>query len=220
MVNGQTARQAGAVDVQVSRSDVNDVEIRIAKFVQFTGAVSVKESDTSSASQDPLIPLILVNADTNEFVHSGMVQSDEVSFESILPGRYKLVPLPGLSARAFLGESEILNQTFTIGSASPPFRVVLTKRTGVIRGTVEKGENSTVVLIPQRPDGPAIGQTILCGPDGSFEMTEVSPGDYFIAAFNRIDGLPPASSHAEPDSDSRKRASRWKKAQLPTSPWT
>jgi hypothetical protein len=73
-------------------------------------------------------------------------------------------------------------------------RVVLKAWRGSVRGTVEKGEGATVVLIPQSYDGIAVGQTVACGPDGSFEMNAVSPGDYYIAAFGRMDGISPSAA--------------------------
>jgi hypothetical protein len=62
-----------------------------------------------------------------------------------------------------------------------------------VRGIVEKGEGATVVLIPQRFDGVAIGQTAVCGAAGSFELNDVSPGDYYVAAFDHVDGMAPST---------------------------
>ena len=63
-----------------------------------------------------------------------------------------------------------------------------------MRGTVEKGDGATVVLIPQRVEGVALGQTVVCGTSGSFELSEVSPGDYYIAAFDHVEGLSPSAA--------------------------
>jgi len=68
-------------------------------------------------------------------------------------------------------------------------RVVLKTWSGTLRGTVEKCDGVTVVLVPQRVEGVAIGQTVACGAGGSFEFSEVSPGDYYIAAFDHINVL-------------------------------
>jgi len=45
------------------------------------------------------------------------------------------------------------------------------------------------VLVPQRIEGVAIGQTVVCSAGGLFELSEVSPGDYYIGAFDHIDIL-------------------------------
>jgi hypothetical protein len=52
---------------------------------------------------------------------------------------------------------------------------------------VEKGGGAIVVLIPQRVEGVVLGQTVVCEADGSFELNIVSPGDYSIAVFDRMD---------------------------------
>ena len=52
---------------------------------------------------------------------------------------------------------------------------------------MEKGGGATVVLMPQRIEGVALGQTVVCGAGGSFELSAVSPGEYYIAAFDRMD---------------------------------
>ena len=39
-----------------------------------------------------------------------------------------------------------------------------------------------------------MGQTVGCGAGGSFELPEVSPGDYYIAAFDRVDRTAPLAS--------------------------
>jgi hypothetical protein len=67
--------------------------------------------------------------------------------------------------------------------------VVLKTWSGNVRGTVEKSAGATVVLIPQRVEGVALGQSVVCGASGSFELNEVSPGAYYIAAFDHVDPL-------------------------------
>ena len=64
----------------------------------------------------------------------------------------------------------------------------------LILDEVEKGDGATVVLIPQRVEGVSLGQTVVCGAGGSFELSEVSPGDYYIAAFDHMDGLTPSAA--------------------------
>ena len=96
----------------------------------------------------------------------GIVESSELLFEDILPGHYAIMAKPGLSAQIFLGESEVTGQTFSVSASGPRLRVVLKTWSGSLRGIVEKGEGATAVLIPQRVDGVALGQTVVCGPGG------------------------------------------------------
>jgi hypothetical protein len=116
-----------------------------------------------------------------------------VVFYAISPGEYKLMVPPGLSARTFLGESE-LTGAFTVSADTPPIRAALKKVSGTIRGTVEKGEGATVVLVPQWISDVTFGQTAVSGSDGTFELNEVTPGDYFIAAFDHMDGMSPSAA--------------------------
>jgi hypothetical protein len=193
---GGATRQAGLTELMLGREDINVLEIRVAQPFKLNGAISLDEKDASAPNADVLrtIPFTFVNADTKVMVREGIPQSGKISIENFLPGLYKVFPEPGYSMRFFLGESEVTNQAFSITAASPPFRAVLSRWAGAIQGTVEKGEGSTVVLMPQRTDEFGIGQTILCGPGGSFQLSDVSPGEYFIAAFDRVEGMPPSSA--------------------------
>lgn len=189
-----SGRTSGNADVSVGRADVDDAQIRLATPFRLIATVE------QTATNPPLLPLgiaTLINSDTNAYVRGGISQSDGLVFENILPGRYKILVKPGLSAQVFLGEYEVTGQAFTAAANGPPLRLVLKQSAGTVRGTVEKGDGATVVLFPQRVEGVALGQTAACGAGGSFEMTDVSPGDYYIAAFNHLDGLAPSEAMLE-----------------------
>ena len=190
-----SAREArGTAGVRVGRSDVDDLEIHVATPFSLNGTVEWKGDDAGnqrvSNPQLPFAAVTLINPDGNEFVGSGFVEPDgRLLFENILPGRYNAIAKPGLSAQIFLGDYEVTGQTFPVTAGGPPMRVILKTWSGTVRGTVEKGEGATVVLVPQQVDGVAIGQTGVCGPGGSFELSDVSPGDYYIAAFDHLEIL-------------------------------
>jgi len=185
-------RARGTIGALVGRSDVDDLEIHVATPFKLNGTVEWKGQDSGS-QKSPNVVLTLVNPDNNEFVSSGIVESGGLFFENILPGSYAIIVKPGLSAQTFLGESEVTGQMFSVSAGGPRLRVVLKTWSGSVRGIVEKGEGATVVLIPQRFDGVAIGQTAVCGAAGSFELNEVSPGDYYVAAFDHVDGMAPST---------------------------
>jgi len=191
-------RARGTASARVGRSDVDDLEIHVATPFKLTGTIEWKGQDPSrqqaSNTQNLFSPVTLINPDGNEVVSTGIVQSSGLSLENVLPGRYAIVVKPGLAAQIFLGESDVTGQTFSATANGPRLRIVLKTWSGSVRGTVEKGDGATVVLIPQRLDGVAIGETAVCGADGSFELSEISPGDYYIAAFDRIDGLAPSTA--------------------------
>jgi hypothetical protein len=176
---------------------MDDLQIRVAAPFKLIGAIEWKSDDPlgQQASNSRLLfaVLTLVKADSNEFGRSGFVDSGGLLFDYILPGRYRAIVKPGLSAQIFLGESEVTGQTFALTAGGPRLRIVLKTWSGTVRGTVENGEGATVVLVPQRNDGISIGQTLRCGAGGSFELNEVSPGGYYIAAFDHMDGLFPSA---------------------------
>ena len=187
----------GTADISIGRADVDDVQVHLAVPFRLMAAIEWKTVNGSQAATNPL-PLLgiatLIQPDTNEFVQVGIAESSGVMFENILPGRYKILVKPGLSAQVFLGEYEVTGQAFMAAADGPPLRIVLKTSAGTVRGTVEKGDGATVVLVPQRVESVALGQTVACGAGGSFEMTDVSPGDYYVAAFDHLDGLAPSEA--------------------------
>jgi hypothetical protein len=192
-----TQAPRGTTSAVVGRDDVDDLQIRVAAPFKLIGAIEWKSDDPlgQQASNSRLLfaVLTLVKADSNEFGRSGLVDSGGLLFDYILPGRYRAIVKPGLSAQIFLGESEVTGQTFALTAGGPRLRIALKTWSGTVRGTVENGEGATVVLVPQRNDDISIGQTMRCGAGGSFELNEVSPGDYSIAAFDHMDGLFPSA---------------------------
>ena len=184
----------GTAGARVDRSDVDDLEIHVATPFNLTGTVEWKDEDPGSQqvsnSQLAFAAVTLINPDGNEFVRIGYVEPDgRLSFENLLPGRYQAIVKPGLSAQIFLGDYEVTGQTFQVAAGGPRMLVILKIWSGTVRGTVEKCEGAAVVLIPQRVEGVSIGQSVACGAGGSFELSGVSPGDYYIAAFDHLDVL-------------------------------
>ena len=193
------ARDArGTAGLRVGRSDVDDLEIHMAAPLNLNATIEWKSEDPGiqrvSDGQLLLGVVTLINPNGNEFAGNGFVESGTLLFANILPGRYQTVVKPGLSAEIFLGQANVTGQTFPVTADGPPLRVVLKRWSGTVRGTVDKGDGATVVLIPQRVEGVVLGQTIVCGAGGSFELSEVSPGDYYIAAFDHPEGLFPSAA--------------------------
>ena len=86
------------------------------------------------------------------------------------------------------GGREVLGQEVDLEPDSPPLRIVFKAGVGSVRGTVEKGDGATVVLLPAEssPDAVSIIRTFHCGRDGAFEIADVAPGSYRVAAFDHI----------------------------------
>jgi hypothetical protein len=180
----------GIASALVGRADVDDLQIHVAKSFKLRGTSEWKGEDHPRFL---LGAVMLMNQDGTESLHFGRAQSGGLMFDDILPGRYQLILRPGLAAQTFLGGNEVTG-TFPLTGSGPPLHVVLRTWSGTVRGTVEKGDGATVILVPQRVEGLALGQSIVCGAGGSFELSEVSPGDYYIAAFDHMDGLYPSAA--------------------------
>jgi hypothetical protein len=180
--DGISTRERGHTTVRVRRSDIDDVEIRMASRFNLTAAVEWTGEDRRPQGARILSAITLINSD-GEFVRSGIEETGSLLFENVVPGQYRMLVSSGLSGQLFLGTAEVTNQVFPVIAGGPPLRLVLRSRSTSIRGTVEKGGGANVVLIPQGAERPAIGQSIQCAPDGSFEFSAVSPGGYYIAAF-------------------------------------
>ena len=58
--------------------------------------------------------------------------------------------------------------------------------TSDVRGIVEKGECTLILLLPNPPVPPPGGLTQPCQAGGSFEFVGVPPGDYYALAFERV----------------------------------
>lgn len=177
----------GAADAIVAGRDIDDLQLDLKVQFRLTPIIEWKEPGSQEASnpRPGESPIILVNTDTNQLV--------DLRFPLVFPGHYQAVDKPGLSSRVFLGESEVTGQTFGLIAGGPKLRIVARTRSGTVRGTVGKGGVATVVLIPERIEGVALGQAVVCGAGGSFELSAVSPGDYAIAAFDRIDSRSPSA---------------------------
>src|SRR5260221_10550387 len=149
----------------VGRGDVDNLEIHVAAPFKLTGTIEWKSEQPASlrtSTPRPVFGLVtLVNADGNEFASSGAVESGALRFENVLPGRYKVIVKPGLSVQTFLGEDEVTG-AFPVTPNGPRLRLVLKTWSGTVRGTVDKGEGTTVVLLPRGRDGVALGQSVIC----------------------------------------------------------
>jgi hypothetical protein len=182
--------ERGKAAASVGRSDVDDLQIHIAMPFNLTGTIEWSGEDPGSPRDSNFQVLFsavtLMSPDDDEFVRFGAAFTKRLLFDNILPGRYSVIVKPGLSAQVFLGDREVTGQTFSVNAGGPPLRVVLKTWSGTVRGTVERGDGATVVLFPQRFEGVTLGQSIVCGAGGSFEFSEVSPGDYYIAAFEHM----------------------------------
>jgi hypothetical protein len=120
-------------------------------------------------------------------------QDGSIRFPKVQPGRYVIFPV-GFVAGYFvesvkLGDRDVMGKAVDLTDGAIPFRVVYRGNAGRVRGNVEKGEGSTVALIPQDEsmlDGQFI-RIAKCDTNGRFEVGSLKPGEYYAFAFDRVD---------------------------------
>ena len=54
----------------------------------------------------------------------------------------------------------------------------------MLRGTVEPGEVATVQIVDADETGDQITHTVIAGRDGSFQVDNLRPGDYYVVALH------------------------------------
>jgi hypothetical protein len=86
------------------------------------------------------------------------------------------------------GSTDLLREPLMIaaGAKVDPIDVVLRDDGGHVSGTLQGQRSAAVVLIPER--GP-VDDAQMIPAQGSFEFAQVRPGDYFVLAFDRAEGL-------------------------------
>jgi hypothetical protein len=178
------------VSALVSRHDVEDIEIRLAPPFTRDGVVDWGDVPVPAVERRAFVRL--VSTDSPRAVGFGFSgQNDTLRFQDVAAGRYRIIPMAGLTpgyypAAVFLGDREVTGQEVVLNAASPPVRVVMKANPGTIRGTVDNGAGSTVLLAPQTSVEPDALLAIQCGADGAFQIPGLPPGDYSIVAFDRV----------------------------------
>jgi len=184
------SHQGGATEVRVGRSEVDNATVRLVK--PFPIEVSPEWSDSQS-SELPLTPLPAWVVPLDGQVIGTRGRDAEPPFtehDQGLPGRYLFGPgeaTPGYYvSAAMLDGRDVLWKPVEL-SGPTTVKLVLKKDGGTLRGTVEKGGGSRVVLMAEPTAYARFGLTARCDPDGNFSISDVPPGTYTAVAF-RNDG--------------------------------
>jgi hypothetical protein len=186
---------SGGTWATVTGNDIEDLEIRLA--APFNLDYSVEWGEAKPPQDFRGMPQVLLKPLDGQ---PGPIipKTESRRFEHVLPGRYRIVP--PIFAQGFyvasvlLGGREVLGQEVDLVPGSPPLRIAYKAGLGSLGGTVEKGEGATVVLVsrpsPQESNGFTFIRTVRCGPGGAFDMGSVTPGDYNVVAFDRVESWP------------------------------
>lgn len=175
------------VPAPVSDRDIENVELTLEPDFTVEVAPDWGDQQPPAANQVPLVMLV------PEGRPRAAMPGGPRRFEHVQQGLYRIVPTPGMPpgfypAAVMLGDRDVLGQDVELTAAAPSIRVVYKPNPGSIRGTVEQGEGTIVLLWPQGAAIPDVVRAVEAGPHGAFEIPNVSPGDYSVVAFDRVDG--------------------------------
>ncbi len=183
----------GGTSAIVTAHDIEDLEIKLAAPFELKFTYDWEDAPQPQDFQETLRPALIPLDGQSQ---PGLLDANARFL--VLPGRYRIVP-PLFMQRYYvtsvlLGGREVLGQEVDLAPGSPALRVVYKTGLGSVRGTVEKGEGATVVLVAQSPNGLSFIRTSKCGLGGAFDMDGVTPGDYAVVAFDRVETQPMESA--------------------------
>ncbi|MEP7351918.1 MAG: hypothetical protein ABI824_01670 [Acidobacteriota bacterium] len=177
-------RQGGSTEVRVGRSDIDNMVVRLMRL--FPIEVTPESSDAQS-TETPTAGALILPLDGQGSASTG-VDAEPPFTQHLqgLPGRYLIGPetaTPGYYvSAAMLNGRDVLWQVVEL-SGPTALKLILKKDAGTLRGSVEKGGGSTVVLMAESTTYARFGLTARCDPDGNFSIPDIPPGNYTAVAF-------------------------------------
>jgi hypothetical protein len=192
---GDDMQRGGVASVSVIDKDIEDVRIRVtSSFLVAATWEGAKDPASAASSGMPFI-LTPIEAQPRVIVDD---TGDLRKMNSVFPGRYRVMPtavqMNSHIAAVMWGGRDVNGQVVDLAPGAPPFHVILSSEFGKVRGTVEKGEGTTVFLVSRETGDILTYRQVECGAGGAFEFGKVPPGDYYAVAFDRAEtsGLPAA----------------------------
>lgn len=179
----------GGVAFRVEHQDPDELKIPFVTPFSLSLPVSVIVSDGSTPAPGVSLSVTLTS-DTAPTMQRTQIEAGGVlHFNEVLPGTQRIQADVEAgdyyTDSIWLGSTNVTGQSVELTPASLPLRIVL-KPAGTVRGTIEEADTATVVLFPQALTG--AGYSIQSA-GGTFELTGVSPGEYYAIAVDRFDPL-------------------------------
>ena len=183
-------QQVGFADAVVARRDASDVEIRLAKTFDMRARIELEGNATLAPEQ---FLNVLLRPDVRGRFNYAMQDGANEVFKQLVPGRYTVSAgaFTGYSgfrlSAAYLGSQNITGQAVEINESSPPMRLVFSKGVGRIEGTLNGANSATIVVVPAAQAADPVIISMDADAGAKFQIPGLAPGQYTIAAFDRID---------------------------------
>jgi hypothetical protein len=187
-------RLKGYVDLHVSRRDVSGIEVRLTAPFQVKGFVD-REEPPDKHGKRSVTALYLIPQGASPDAQEPTVHEQDGSFvlKNVYAGRYRVLPeghVPGYYvASIWYGDQEVTTRAVDVVSPPLPLKIVYRSGAARVAGTVERGEGTWVVLVPQDEalrDPFQFIRTARCEAYGRFSIDSLRPGSYYAFAFDRV----------------------------------
>jgi hypothetical protein len=172
----------GHTTIFIDHRDLAGTDVRLSKSFPLTVQVEVE----GLPAGDPSAPMVTLNpVEGQQPVFA--IGNTEVE---IYPGQYQIGAPPRgyYFVSASVGGRHVPGSTLDLRSDSPPLHIVFKQATSSVRGIVD-GRCGGLLIWPQQPGDYTTIHQVPCSPSGRFEIDHLQPEDYYIAAFDRVEGL-------------------------------
>jgi hypothetical protein len=194
----ETVSRSATIDLNIVDRDIEGIEIRFAPRFTLHGTADWGDRQPPVGAR---AASVILRAEDGSPAGKQPSSDPEgsLTFEGLVPGRYRIIPLPGFPAGSYaaavlLGDRDVRGQTVELTPESPPIHIRFRPNAASVRGTVENGASATVLLWPQTTGAPDLVPAVECNTNGAFEFADVPPGDYYVMAFDRFRGSPEADA--------------------------